>query len=45
MHCERCENTSDWIGDESEWTRLHDDVAAIRPLYECDVCGHRQRTG
>ncbi|WP_161972939.1 hypothetical protein [Halostella pelagica] len=43
MECEHCEQVSDWIGDQSEWTAINDGAPVTHGLYECERCGHRQR--
>jgi DNA-directed RNA polymerase subunit RPC12/RpoP len=43
MDCQRCGQRSDWIGTESNWTAVHERTTVHR-LYECNDCGHRQRT-
>jgi len=42
MQCNDCGQHDDWLGDDTDWEPVTGSVA-VRELYECTVCGHRQR--
>lgn len=44
MKCDGCGQLSDWIGTDSRWEPITDEPVTMQ-MYECDVCGNRQRVG
>ncbi|MEF8842117.1 MAG: hypothetical protein V5A62_10905 [Haloarculaceae archaeon] len=42
MRCQDCGQVSDWAGDGGNWTRVSDAGTSVRPLLECEQCGHTQ---
>ena len=42
MQCKRCDQVSDWIGEESRWRPVAG-ADATHAMYECEECGHHQR--
>ncbi len=44
MKCESCGQLSDWIGSDSRWEPVSDGPVMLK-MYECTVCGNRQRVG
>lgn len=43
MECTECNQRSDWIGEDSNWTPVNSVGTGVFRIYECEVCGNRQR--